>query len=77
MLLEWFGGGGEIITTIQGPLLRQMAKETALKLNTGFIPLNAWLDQVRKYAGFSYRTLGRESKSVTEEQIGAWKIGVL
>jgi hypothetical protein len=57
-------------------MLRQKAKEIALKLNTAFTPLNGCLDQFRKYAGSSYRTMSRESESVTEEDVGAWKMGV-
>jgi hypothetical protein len=28
-------------------------------------------------AGLSYRTMSKESKRVIEEEVGAWKIGVL
>jgi hypothetical protein len=31
----------------------------------------------RKHAGLSYRSMNRESKSVFEEEVGTWKMGVL
>jgi hypothetical protein len=57
--------------------LRQKADEIALQLNTEFTLSNGWFDQVRKYAGLSYRTTSRESGSVTEKQVDAWKTGIL
>jgi hypothetical protein len=47
---------------IQVPMLKQRAGKTALKLNTEFTPVNGWLNEFRKHAGFSYRTMSREFK---------------
>jgi hypothetical protein len=43
-------------------VLKQKAEETALKLNIEFTPLNGWLNQFRKQAGFSHRNMSRETK---------------
>jgi hypothetical protein len=39
--------------------------------------LNGWFDQFRKCAELSYRTMSRESRSVIEKEVGAWKTGML
>jgi hypothetical protein len=38
--------------------------------------LNGWLDCFRKRAWLICRTRSGESKSVIEEEVGAWKTGV-
>jgi hypothetical protein len=77
VLLEWFRQKRALNIPIQGPVLRQKAEEIALKLNTEFTPSNGWLDRFRKRAGLSYRTMSGKSKSVNEEDVGAWKTGEL
>jgi hypothetical protein len=52
-------------------MLRQKAKEIALKLNAAFTFLKGWLDQFRKYAWSSCQTMSRESESVNEEDVDA------
>jgi hypothetical protein len=59
-------------------MLRQKAEEIALKLNTEITLVNRWPDQFKKHAGLSYGTMSMKSESVTEEEVGAWKMmGVL
>jgi hypothetical protein len=77
VLLEWLTLKRALNIPIQGPVLRQKAEEIAQKLNTEFTHSNGWLDRLRKRAGLSYRTMSGESKSVYEEDAGAWKMGVL
>jgi hypothetical protein len=58
-------------------MLRQKAEEIGLKLNIKFTHSGGWLDQFKKCAGLSSRTMSRKLKSVIEEKVGAWKTVVL
>jgi hypothetical protein len=40
----------------------EIGAEEVLFLKVEFTPLNGWLDQFRKCAGLSYRTMSGESK---------------
>jgi hypothetical protein len=60
-----------IYIPFQGPILRQMTKEIALKINIEFTFLNGLLDKSRKHEGPRNVAMCGEHKHVTEEKVGA------
>ncbi|KAJ8889817.1 hypothetical protein PR048_009321, partial [Dryococelus australis] len=55
---------------IHGTVIRQKAEEIVFRLNIQFTASHGF----RKRAGIVYKTVCRESASVREETVGAWKI---
>jgi hypothetical protein len=49
----------------------------ALKLNIDFTYSSRGFDRFRRHPVLNYRTINGEFKSVIEEEVSAWKMGVL
>jgi hypothetical protein len=69
----WSGSDKNRYLTVDGPILKRKAEETATKLNIEFKPSNGWIDRFKKCSGLVYRKVCGETNSVNPEEVVASK----
>jgi hypothetical protein len=69
--MEWFQQKRALNVTVDGPILKRWAEETALKLSTEFRPSSGWVHRFTKYSGLVYRKVYAEADSVNPEEVVA------
>jgi hypothetical protein len=71
IFIEWFQKNGHL--TVDGPMLKRKAEESATKLNTEFRPSSGWIDRFKKCSGLVNRKICGEANNVNPEELVASK----
>jgi hypothetical protein len=69
----WSGSDKNGHLTVDRPILKRKAEETATKLNIEFRLSNRWTHKFKKHSGLVYRKVCGEASSVNPDEVVAWK----